>query len=503
MSQPHPSFPSTDLDVDVLVVGAGISGIAAGHYFRTMLPEKTFAILESRTSIGGTWDLFRYPGVRSDSDLQTFGFAFKPWARESAIADASEIMSYLHEAVAEDDLARDIRFGHRVLRADWSSDTATWTVQVQRQSADDVVELTCRWLISGAGYYDYEEAHAPSFEGQEDFAGPVVHPQFWPEDLDYANKSVVVIGSGATAVTVVPAMADSGAGHVTMLQRSPSYVLPLPGKDPFNGLRKVLGEERAYRVARRGNLARQRFIYKASRRHPAAVRRFIRWVNKRSLPEGYDVDLHFRPQYEPWDERLCAVRDGDLFRAISEGTVSVVTDRIRRFTPTGIELESGARLDADIIVTATGLKLLPIGGITLTVDGEDVVLKETLAYKAMMLSDVPNFVYCFGYTNSSWTLKIDLVFEHLCRLIAFMDDRGQAAVVPVADDPSVVRRPFLDFHAGYVRRAVDLFPTQGSHGPWTLEMNYAADKVRLQQGPVDDPALRYFGSLDRSPALSG
>jgi cation diffusion facilitator CzcD-associated flavoprotein CzcO len=485
------STPLTTTHVDVLVVGAGISGIGMGHYLKTRLPQKTFAILEARDAIGGTWDLFRYPGIRSDSDLHTFGYEFKPWTSDNAIADAHEILAYLQETVEENDLAPHIRFGHRLVGADWSSEDARWTARVEHTDTGEVAEITCGVLFSAAGYYDYAGGYAPHFEGQEDFAGEIVHPQAWPEDLDHRGKRVVVIGSGATAVTLIPAMADEAA-HMTMLQRSPSYVLPLPAKDPIaNGLRRVLSEKRAYALTRRLNIGRQRFIYAASRRYPDAVRKVIRAVNKKLLPDGYDVDVHFKPRYNPWDERLCAVRDGDLFRAIRQGKATVVTDRIVRFTERGILLESGTELEADIIVTATGLNLLAFGGMELTLDGRPVNLADELAYKSMMLSGIPNFAFAIGYTNSSWTLKVDLVCEHLCRILAHMDARGFDTVMPVADDPTVERRPLLDFEAGYVKRAVDTFPKQGSKGPWTLEMSYAADRERLRRGPVEDPALRF------------
>ena len=477
---------------DVLIVGAGISGIGAAYHLRTRLPHKTFAILEARDAIGGTWDLFRYPGIRSDSDLHTFGYEFKPWTSDNAIAGADEILAYLRETVEENDLASHIRFGHKVLGAEWSSDDARWTVRVEH--GGERRELTCGLLFSAAGYYDYAAGYTPPFEGRDDFAGEIVHPQAWPEDLDYTGKRVVVIGSGATAVTLIPAMA-ARAGHVTMLQRSPSYVMTLPAQDPIaNALRRALPDKVAYRLTRRINIARQRLIYSVSKRHPQLVRRAIRALTKRQLPEGYPVDTHFKPRYDPWDERLCAVPDGDLFGAIREGKASVVTDRIARFTERGILLESGTELDADVIVTATGLNLLAFGGLQLAVDGEPVALNDALVYKSMMLSGVPNFAFAIGYTNSSWTLKVDLVCEHLCRLLAAMDARGSDTVMPVANDPTITRRPLLDFQAGYVQRAAQLFPQQGSHGPWTVEMSYAADRARLRQGPVDDPALRFATS---------
>ncbi|MTJ61586.1 flavin-containing monooxygenase [Nocardia seriolae] len=486
--------------VDVLVVGAGLSGIGMGHYLKKLLPGKSFVLLDARDRIGGTWDLFRYPGIRSDSDLHTYAFEFKPWTRDYAIADGQEILDYLDEAVDEDALMPHIRFGHKVLSADFSTAQRRWTVRVQQVATGRVEEMTCQFLFSAAGYYSYEEGYAPHFEGQEDFAGQIVHPQFWPEDLDYRGRRVVVIGSGATAMTVVPAMAGDAA-HVTMLQRSPTYAIPLPGKDYVAvALRKLLPDHTAYWATRRLNIARQRLIWEVSQRHPAVARRIIREVNKALLPRGFDVDVHFKPGYNPWDERLCAVRDGDLFKAIRQGKADVVTDHIDRFTEHGIALKSGKQLEADIIVTATGLKLLPFGGIQLSKDGTPIDVGETLAFKGMMLSGVPNFGYAIGYTNSSWTLKLDLVCEHLCRMLALMDERGYDTVEPVADR-TVERRPMLDFHAGYVQRAAGALPKQGTSGPWTVTMTYASDLARLRKGPIDDPALRFGGASQ--PALAG
>jgi cation diffusion facilitator CzcD-associated flavoprotein CzcO len=493
----HGAAPQTlPTHVDVLVVGAGISGIGLGHYLTTKARGKSFAIVDARDEIGGTWSLFRYPGIRSDSDLHTFGYRFKPWTSDNAIADAHEILDYLGEAVAEDGLAPYLHFGYQVVGANWSSTDRRWTSTLEKSATGEVVEVTSSFLFSAAGYYDYAAGHSPEFEGSADFRGQVVHPQNWPEDLEYAGKKVVVIGSGATAVTLIPAMAET-AGHVTMLQRSPGYVLPLPRKDPIaNGLRRALPDKAAYAATRRLNVFRQRFIYTMSQKHPAVIRRLIRSLNARQLPDDYEFDTHFNPTYNPWDQRLCVVPDGDLFKVIREGKASVVTDTIARFTEGGILLESGTELDADIIVTATGLQLLAFGGMKLSIDGEPVVLKETLAYKSMMLSGVPNFAFAIGYTNSSWTLKVDLVCDHFCRMLAHMDTYGYTEVRPVADDPTVTTRPLLDFGAGYVQRSVDLFPRQGSHGPWTLEMSYAADRARLEKGPVEDPALRFSAASD-------
>ena len=498
---PAAALEPSPRDLDVLIVGAGISGIGAAYHLATKLPGKTFAILEGRDAIGGTWDLFRYPGIRSDSDLHTFGYSFKPWTHENAIAGADAILDYLRDTVAENGLGEHIRFGHRVIGASWSSATARWTVTTQRTDTGETVELTCRFLFSGTGYYDYEAGYTPEFEGTEDFAGRIVHPQHWPEDLDHAGKKVVVIGSGATAITLVPSMADTAA-HVTMLQRSPSYVMSLPAKDAIaNLLPRLLGGERAYRVTRRKNVAIQRAIYRLSRRHPELVRRVLRFDAKRRLGDSCDVDTHFAPAYDPWDQRLCIVPDGDLFRAIRDGRASVVTDRIERFTERGLLLESGAELEADIVVTATGLNLLPLGGIEMRVDGESVDLPATTVYKSMMLSDVPNFAFAFGYTNASWTLKVDLVCEHVCRLLSRMDARGADTAVPVCAHEGMERRPFLDLSSGYVQRAVDRFPRQGTVGPWNVEMAYEQDVARLREGAVEDPELQLRTTA--APAATG
>jgi cation diffusion facilitator CzcD-associated flavoprotein CzcO len=491
-----PLVPRLAEHVDVLVVGAGLSGIGLGVHLQARLPGTTYAILEAREAIGGTWDLFRYPGVRSDSDLQTLGYAFKPWTADEAIADGPAILRYVRETAAEHGIEQRIRFGHRVVRASWSSAEARWTVVAQRTDTGEEVVLTADWLFSAAGYYRYDRGFNPHFEGVERFGGQVVHPQFWPEDLDYAGKRVVVIGSGATAITLVPAMTDAAA-HVTMVQRSPSYVLPLPSKDALaNALRRRLGEQRAYAITRRKNVWMQNRIYALSQRRPRLVRRLIRAIQTRALPEGYDIDTHFNPRYGPWDQRLCIVPDGDLFKAISAGRASVVTDTIETFTERGLRLTSGTELEADVVVTATGLELQAFGGVELLVDGEPVSLPDTLAYRGMMLSGVPNFAFAVGYTNASWTLKVDLVCEHLCRLLAHMRAEGLGVALPDPGDAQLERRPLLDFQAGYVQRVVHRWPKQGSQAPWQLAQDYAADVRVLRDGPVTDPSLR----LSRRPA---
>jgi monooxygenase len=487
--------------LDVLIVGAGLSGIGAACHLQRELPGKSYAILDSRAAIGGTWDLFRYPGIRSDSDLHTYGYAFKPWINEKSIADGPAILDYIRETATEHGIDRRIRFAHRVERAEWSSGEARWTVHAERVDTGEQVRLTCSWLFSASGYFRYEQGYLPTFEGAERFAGPIVHPQHWPEDLDYEGKRVVVIGSGATAVTLVPAMAEKAA-HVTMLQRSPTYVISVPEKDALaNLLGRVLPAEKAYALARRKNIWLQKTIYSLSQSRPRLVKRLLRKGLERRLPQGYDIDRHFTPTYNPWAQRLCAVPDGDLFKAISAGTASVVTDRIETFTERGIRLVSGEELEADIVIAATGLDLLALGGIELVVDGEPVVLPERLVYKSSMLSDVPNFIFVFGYTNSSWTLKLDLVCEYACRLIAQMDRRGYGSCVPVNADESMPTRPFLDFGAGYVQRAVHRFPRQGASGPWQIRMSYAQD-LRMFNGAVDDGVLVFSRARERAGQIA-
>ncbi|HTA12818.1 MAG TPA: NAD(P)/FAD-dependent oxidoreductase [Solirubrobacteraceae bacterium] len=483
--------------VDVLIVGAGVSGIGCAYDLQREQPRKSYAILEARDTTGGTWDLFRYPGIRSDSDLHTFGYEFKPWRDEKAIADGPSILRYIRETASENGIDAHIRLGHRVQRASWSSEAACWNVEATRADTGQTVRFSCGWLFCAGGYYSYDGGYMPHFEGRERFHGPIVHPQHWPEDLDYAGKRVVVIGSGATAMTLAPAMAGQ-AEHVTMLQRSPSYVVSVPERDPIaNALKRVLPARTAYQLTRRKNIWLQRTIYELSRSRPRLVRRMLRAGARRQLPDGYPVDTHFNPRYDPWDQRLCAVPDGDLFKAIGRGHVSVVTDRIKTFTERGIELASGQQLEADVIVTATGLNLLALGGIELSVDGTAVELAQTMAYKAMMLSDVPNFAFAVGYTNASWTLKVDLVCEHLGRLLAYMDQHGYDSCTPHNDDPTVETRPLLDFAAGYVQRSVHEWPQQGSRLPWSLAMSYAQDVKNLRNDPVQDPALKF---ARRAPA---
>jgi cation diffusion facilitator CzcD-associated flavoprotein CzcO len=482
--------------VDVLIVGAGLSGIGAACHLQRESPGKSVAILEAREAIGGTWDLFRYPGIRSDSDMFTLGYSFKPWTNAKAIADGDDIREYVRETAREYGVEAKIRFQHRVVSAEWSSETARWTVHAHRDDTDETVQLTCSFLYTCSGYYRYDQGYTPDFPGTEEFTGQIVHPQHWPADLDYAGKKVVVIGSGATAVTLVPAMAETAA-HVTMLQRSPSYILSMPAKDAVaDTLRDKLPAGVAYPIIRWKNVLLTMLMFQLSRRVPSVVKSVLRKGVTAQLPEGYDVDKHFKPRYDPWDERLCLVPDGDFFKSLRAGRSSVVTDRIERFTEKGIRLTSGAELEADVIITATGLNLQAVGGMQLTVDGKDVNLPDTVAYKGIMLSGVPNFALTLGYTNASWTLKADLVGEYICRLLNQMDARGQQIVTPLAPEAGQPLTPFLDLKSGYVQRSIDSLPKQGPAAPWKAYQNYVRDLLLLRRGPVDD-GLR-FGQV---PAL--
>jgi len=475
--------------VDVLIIGAGLSGIGAAAHLATDLPQASYAVWERREASGGTWDLFRYPGVRSDSDMHTLGYRFRPWRGDTALADGASILAYLRDTAREHGVDRHIRYGHRVVAADWDSSTARWTVTAEVDGEERTITAGFLWACSG--YYDYDAGHTPHFEGQERYRGLLVHPQQWPADLDHAGKRVVVIGSGATAVTLVPALADTGAAHVTMLQRSPTYVLPVPARDGVKGrLTRLVGEDRSYVVTRWKNIALQAALYRASRRRPDLVRRFVRRVNVAQLPPGYAVDTHFNPAYDPWDQRMCLVPDGDLFRAISDGRADVVTDRIATFTETGVELESGQRIDADLVVSATGLSLQVFGGAELSVDGETVEPRDTMAYRAMMLSGVPNFAFTIGYTNASWTLKADLVSEYVVRLLTRMRETGARSVVPVRD-PSVEEVPLMDFDAGYVQRVVHTLPRQGTVAPWSLRQSYLHDARTIRRARLDDGVLEW------------
>ena len=524
--------------VDVIIVGAGLSGVGAAHHLQRRCPERSYLILEARGAMGGTWDLFRYPGVRSDSDMYTLGYRFRPWNDPKAIADGPSILEYIRETAKEYDLDKEIRYNHRVRRAEWSSQHSRWTVEVETGvssphgskgslsryesentgsdshtqaetptvvsvplgnettshspgAADpEMIRFTCSFLYLCTGYYDYSAGYTPDWPGFDKYRGVVVHPQKWPEDLDYTGKRVIVIGSGATAVTLVPAMSERAA-QVTMLQRSPTYVVSMPGEDKVaNGLRKLLPAKAAYAVTRWKNVLRQMFFYQLSKKRPELMKRLIaKGVAKEVGPDI--AEQHFRPSYNPWDQRLCLVPDSDLFKAIREEKASIVTDRLAEFTERGVRLESGEELEADIVVTATGLRLKIMAGLTLVVDGETVDLSKKMAYKGMMYSDVPNLAQAFGYTNASWTLKCDLTAEYVCRLLDHMDEHGFARCTPRLNDPAVTPEPVLDFNSGYITRALHELPSQGSKHPWRLHQNNIKDLRMLRHARLDDGAMEF------------
>jgi len=488
--------------LDVLIVGAGLSGIGAASHLEKRSPWASYAIFEARDAIGGTWDLFRYPGVRSDSDMFTLGYSFRPWQGEKAIADGGSILQYIRAAAADNGIGDRIRFHHRIVRADWSSDEARWHVVAERTDTGEAVELTCGFFFSCTGYYRYDRGYLPDFPGRERFGGTIVHPQLWPEDLDYAGRRVVVIGSGATAVTLVPALAES-ADHVTMVQRSPSYIASMPARDALADLlRRLLPARYAGPVVRWIRALVGLGFYQMSRRRPEAMKRFLRKQIVRQLPAGYDVDTHFAPAYDPWDQRLCLVPDGDLFAAITKGTASVVTDHVDTFTEKGLRLRSGTELEADIIVTATGLEMLFIGGVALSVDGDPVDLPSRLVYKGMMLEGVPNLATVFGYTNASWTLKSDLISDHLCRLLNRMHATGMRQCTPVNRGAAAATEPMLGLTSGYIQRSADRFPKQGSVSPWRVHQSYLRDYRALKLGGVEDPALELSNPVGAPEALA-
>jgi len=474
---------------DVLVVGAGLSGIGAGYHLKTHCPGKTYAILEGRAAIGGTWDLFRYPGIRSDSDMYTLGYSFKPWKAAKAIADGPSILAYVRETATEHGIDRHIRFGHHVKRASWSSDTATWTVEAEHDG--QTVSITCGFIYMCAGYYNYASGYTPDFPGAETFKGRIVHPQQWPEDLDYSGKKVVVIGSGATAVTLVPEMAKT-ASHVTMLQRSPTYVVSRPAEDGIaNWLRAKLPAMTAYGITRWKNVLFQLLFFNMARKYPGKTKERLLGMVREHLGPDYDVATHFTPSYNPWDQRLCLVPDADLFDSIKSGASSVVTDHIDTFTETGIRLKSGKTLEADVIVTATGLRMQLLSDMQVVVDGAVQDLSKAMSYKGMMFSDVPNLASAFGYTNASWTLKADLTSEYICRLLNHMTRTGTDSCTPRITDPDMETAPWLDFSSGYVQRAMEKFPKQGSKAPWKVHQNYALDLMTLRLGKVEDGVMEF------------
>jgi len=474
---------------DVVIVGAGLSGIGAARHLKSQCPGKTFAILEGRDTLGGTWDLFRYPGIRSDSDMYTLGYNFKPWTEPQVIADGSRIRNYIQETSRENGIDSHIRYDSKVVSADWNSETAAWTLTVQKKSGE-TQQVSCNWLMMCSGYYNYEEGFTPDFPGRNDFKGQVIHPQFWPEELDYSGKRVVVIGSGATAITLIPSMTDK-AQHVTMLQRTPSYVVSVPQFDPMvRVLLKFLPEMTVYKMSRARNNFITQLIFKLSRKYPNAVRKFLLKQVRMQVGPNFDMK-HFTPPYNPWDQRLCAVPNGDMFKVLKKGKASVVTDHIDRFTDKGILLKSGQTLEADIIVTATGLNLRLFGGMTMTVDGKAIQMNEHISYKGLMFSDIPNFSNTLGYTNASWTLKADLIAEYVCRLLKHMDKTGTRIAVPERNDPNVKPAPLLDMTSGYVARAEAYMPKGADRAPWKLYQNYALDMDQLHNGKLEDGVMTF------------
>ncbi len=488
---------------DVLIMGAGLSGIDAAHHLQKLCPRKSYIILEQRERIGGTWDLFRYPGIRSDSDMLTMGYSFRPWTHPKAISPGDDIREYITATARDEGIDRNIRFRHRIQRASWSSQDAQWTVEAVRtlpDGQDEPVTLTCNFLFSCAGYYRYSAGYLPEFPNVSRFQGRVIHPQVWPEDLDYAGKRVIIIGSGATAVTLLPAMAKT-AGHVTMLQRSPTYVISMPQQDRIaNWLRRILPATWAYRFSRWKNVVFMTGIYQFSQRFPNVIKKALLNKVREHLGPEYDVETHFTPRYSPWDQRMCLVPDADMFEAIKSNRASVVTDQIETFTEKGILLKSGKELAADIIVTATGLAMQTLGGIELSVDGQRIDPGKTLAYKGVMMSGVPNLASVFGYINASWTLKADLICNYVCRLLKFMDRKGMRQATPMRGDENAAA-PFVEkFTPGYIQRALANWPKQGAKKPWRVYQNYFRDSISLKWTSVDDGALVFSNPPQASPS---
>jgi monooxygenase len=489
--------------LDVVIVGAGLSGIGAAYHLQKNLPGKSYAILEAREGLGGTWDLFRYPGIRSDSDMYTLGYSFRPWTNPKAIADGPSILSYIRETAEEHGIHRHIHYRTRVERAAWSSEHGRWTIETRNTATGEVVRFTARFLFVCAGYYDYEEGYTPEFAGRERFRGRIAHPQKWTDDIEYEGKRVVVIGSGATAVTLVPELAKRAA-HVTMLQRSPTYIISMPAEDPIAGfMRGRLSSTAAYGFTRWKNVLIGMGFYSFCRKAPGVAKRLLVRQMQRSVGRSVDSDVHLTPAYHPWDQRLCLVPDGDLFKALRRGTATIVTDHIDTFTEAGIRLRSGKELEADLVITATGLKLKFLGGMHLEVDGATVNPAERMVYKGAMLNDVPNLAFAIGYTNASWTLKCDLTSEYVCRLLAHMDEHGFASAMPRNTDPSLKEEPIIDFSSGYVRRSLHTIPKQGSRSPWKLYQNYALDLALLRRGKIADRVMQFARARARGAAHDG
>jgi len=480
---------------DVIIIGAGLSGIGAACHLTRNTPNKRYAILESREAMGGTWDLFRYPGIRSDSDMHTLGYSFKPWKHEQAIADGPAILSYIRETAQQYDIEQYIRYNQQVEHVSWDSVSATWTLTLKVSGQKNSI-MTCSFIYSCTGYYRYDKGYTPEFTGIDSFKGEVIHPQQWPENIDYGGKKVVVIGSGATAITLVPSMAKT-AGHVTMLQRSPTYVVSRPSRDSFAAkLDRYLPDQLAYQLTRWKNVLSQMILYRMSKRRPDYIReKLIGWT-QRWLGKDFDVATHFSPSYKPWDQRLCLVPNGDLFRSLRKGTSSVVTDHIDRFTELGIQLKSGKMLEADIVITATGLELLAIGGMHIEVDGKHIDISDTVQYKGMMLSDVPNFFFATGYTNASWTLKCDLTSEYVCRLINYMDRTQQQRCVPRTGDMSFNRVMSIGLESGYIKRSINKFPKEGAVAPWKLHQSYFLDLFQLRYGSLKSKHMEFSSTAE-------
>jgi monooxygenase len=498
----HAAVTEQTRQVDMLIVGAGLSGVGAACHLQTEAPGTSYAVLEARPTSGGTWDLFRYPGIRSDSDMFTLGYSFRPWSEPESIAGGDAILRYIRDTAREYGVDRHIRYNARVLRAEWSSADAQWTVAVEDTVSGATRQWRCGFLYICSGYYSYDEGYAPTWPGADTYRGRLVHPQHWPKDIDLAGKRVVVVGSGATAVTLVPALAQS-AEHVTMLQRSPSYVMPFPSKDPLAQLlRKVLPPARAYRAIRWKNIKTATAIYSLSRSKPTQVKALLRKLAVKRLPVGFDVDTHFTPSYQPWDQRMCLVPEGDFFAAIKAGSADVVTDHIEGLTADGLTLRSGQHLAADVIVTATGLNLLPLGGIELIVDGEKVAVPERVAFKGMMLDGVPNLAFAIGYTNASWTLKVDLVSSYVSRLWEGMKRLGQDIVTPQLPAGPMDKTPFIDMSSGYFERSRDLLMLQGDNTPWRLAQHYGKDSPMFKVRPADEPGLEFGNATATPPARS-
>jgi monooxygenase len=489
--------PVSSNDVDVLIVGAGLSGIGAAAHLTMQCPNKSYAIIEQRADMGGTWDLFRYPGIRSDSDMHTLGYRFKPWLHEKAIADGPAIWDYVRETAAEYAITPNIRYGHTVLGADWSSEEALWNVTARRQSDDGLITFRANFLFMCSGYYDYDQGYTPDFPGAVDFKGTIIHPQHWPKNFDHKGKKIVVIGSGATAVTIVPVLAQSAA-MVTMLQRSPTYMVSRPAKDRLaNTIRKFLPAKMAYAITRWKNITYQRFVYYQARKNPAMIGAKIIDMARKALPLGYDVETHLTPSYGPWEQRLCLVPDADMFSAISNGSAEIVTDHIDHFDASGIALKSGKHLDADVVVTATGLNLVTMGKAQLSMDGVPIKMSDHVNYKGVMFSNIPNMASVFGYINASWTLKTDIVADYVCRLLKVMDAKGATIANPHLDDDTMPRQPFVsDFTSGYFARSFDALPKNGDRHPWRVLQNYTAEKKILTQDPVDDGVLVFGNRRD-------